>query len=112
MSNIEDKVCEAIQQRASMGKAKYGTTMERTDLSEREWLQHAQEEALDLAVYLERLKEESCVLSKDDKFFIICLLDEFSNPTGDLVLDKRWAGLIKKKLQDALNLEWSNTTPY
>ena len=105
MQYTECKVCEAIQQRASIGKTKYGTTIERTDLSEKEWLQHAQEEALDLAVYLERLKEESCVLSKDDKFFIIGLLDEFANPTGDLVLDKRWAELIKKKLQDALNLE-------
>lgn len=29
--------------------------MERTDLSEIEWLKHAQEEAMDLAVYLEKL---------------------------------------------------------
>ena len=29
--------------------------MERTDLSELEWLVHAQEEAMDLAIYLEKL---------------------------------------------------------
>ena len=29
--------------------------MERTDLSKKDWLIHAQEEALDLAVYLQKL---------------------------------------------------------
>tara|TARA_R100001244_G_scaffold130488_1_gene102671 strand:- start:616 stop:834 length:219 start_codon:yes stop_codon:yes gene_type:complete len=59
MSKIEDKVCEKILERAEVGKSKYGTTMERTDLSRLEWLKHAQEEAMDLTVYLEKcIKEE------------------------------------------------------
>jgi len=33
---------------------KYGVTMERPDVATVEWLRHAQEEALDLAIYLER----------------------------------------------------------
>ena len=33
---------------------KYGVTMERKDVSKIQWLRHAQEEALDLAIYLER----------------------------------------------------------
>ena len=36
----------------------YGATMDRQDLSRREWLLHAQEEALDLAVYLEKIMRE------------------------------------------------------
>lgn len=44
-----------MQQRAARGLAKYGVTMERGDLSRREWLIHARDEALDLAVYLQRL---------------------------------------------------------
>ncbi len=55
MSEIEEDVCFKILKRAELGKKKYGTTMERTDLSELEWLKHAQEEAMDLAVYLEKL---------------------------------------------------------
>ena len=55
MSRIEDEVCEKIQERAKVGKSKYGVTMERTDLTKKEWLIHAQEEAMDLCVYLERL---------------------------------------------------------
>ena len=58
MSKIEDNVCEKMQERAKVGLGKYGTTMEREDLTFVEWLIHAQEEAMDLAVYLERLIQE------------------------------------------------------
>ena len=53
MSKIEDEVCRKIQERAEFGLKKYGVTLERDDLSELEWLIHAQEEAMDLANYLE-----------------------------------------------------------
>ncbi len=59
MSRIEDKVCEKIQQRAKIGKSKYGVTMERTDLNFLEWLQHLQEELMDATVYVERLIHEA-----------------------------------------------------
>lgn len=58
MSKVEDCVCQRIQQRAAGGLQKYGQTIERKDLTRREWLQHAQDEALDLAVYLQRLINE------------------------------------------------------
>ena len=58
MSRIEDEVCKKIQQRAEVGKSKYGVTMETAPLSRLEWLIHAQEEAMDLAVYLQKLIEE------------------------------------------------------
>jgi hypothetical protein len=55
MSKIEDVVCTKIQQRAVFGLKKYGVTLERDDLTELQWLIHAQEEAMDLANYLEVL---------------------------------------------------------
>jgi hypothetical protein len=58
MSKIEEEVCFKILKRSEMGKKKYGTTMERNDLSKLEWLKHAQEEAMDLAVYLEKVIQE------------------------------------------------------
>ena len=66
MSSIENKVCSKILDRAEVGKKKYGTTMERVDLSSLEWLIHAQEEAMDLAVYLEKLivLEQELLLAK------------------------------------------------
>ena len=44
--------------RAEVGKAKYGVTMERTDLNIVEWLTHLQEELMDAAVYVERLIQD------------------------------------------------------
>lgn len=58
MSKVEDAVAEKLLKRAEVGLAKYGVTMERTDLSRLDWLIHAQEEAMDLAVYLERLIQD------------------------------------------------------
>tara|TARA_R100000030_G_scaffold93322_1_gene79371 strand:+ start:1575 stop:1757 length:183 start_codon:yes stop_codon:yes gene_type:complete len=58
MSAIEDVVRAKIAQRAEVGEKKYGVTMERNDLTEIQWLKHAQEEAMDLAVYLEKLIQE------------------------------------------------------
>lgn len=56
MSIYEEKVIEKIRQRAEVGLKKYGVTMEREDLTNIEWLTHLQEELLDGAVYIERLK--------------------------------------------------------
>lgn len=53
-SNVE-AVREKLRIRAEHGLRKYGVTTEREDLTRKQWLQHAQEEALDLAVYLQRL---------------------------------------------------------
>ena len=66
MSSIENKVCIKILDRGEVGKKKYGTTMERVDLSSLEWLIHAQEEAMDLTVYLEKLigLEQEILLAK------------------------------------------------
>jgi hypothetical protein len=55
MSNILDQTIKDLQAREVRGLKEYGTTLDRTDLSQDEWLQHAYEEALDLALYLKKL---------------------------------------------------------
>lgn len=52
---VEERVVAEIRIRRDKGRAKYGVSMERGDLTRRQWLQHAKEEALDLAIYLEKL---------------------------------------------------------
>lgn len=47
-----------LRARSVAGQQKYGTTLARTDLDAIDWIRHAQEEALDLAVYLERLASD------------------------------------------------------
>lgn len=53
-----DRVRAALLARSVAGYRKYGVTTERTDIDLLGWLQHLQEELLDAAVYVERLKEE------------------------------------------------------
>jgi hypothetical protein len=53
-----DSVVAAVRadllRRSEIGIAKYGVTLDRKDLSLRDWLQHAYEETLDQANYLKR----------------------------------------------------------
>lgn len=58
-SAVATSVIDKIRARDAAGLQTYGTTMDRTDLSRLDWLRHAQEEALDLAVYLEKLIQEA-----------------------------------------------------
>lgn len=53
LMECEDSVIEMIRRRRAKGRAEHGQTMERDDLTMREWMTHAQEEALDFAMYLE-----------------------------------------------------------
>lgn len=55
MSKLLYDVIDDILFREEKGRVEYGTTMDRKDLSEEQWLQHAYEEALDLAIYLKKI---------------------------------------------------------
>jgi hypothetical protein len=52
-------VLEKIASRARVGKIKYNQTMDRTDLSFYDWLNHLQEELFDAAIYVEKLKQSA-----------------------------------------------------
>jgi len=60
MENLDSVVSSVISKfvnRANFGKAKYGTDLDRTDLSLIDWIQHAQEEQMDSILYLEKIKQ-------------------------------------------------------
>jgi|688.fasta_scaffold16844_16 hypothetical protein len=57
-SGIEAMVCDDIAKRQQVGIAKYGTTVAGNPLTHAQWLQHAYEECLDMAVYLKRAMAE------------------------------------------------------
>lgn len=50
------RIAHLLKNRSETGIRKYGTTLDRTDLEIKQWIDHAIEEALDLALYLERIK--------------------------------------------------------
>ena len=59
-TQIQDSVVQSVinkfKQRSEVGIQKYNTTLDREDLTNKEWINHAQEEAMDLILYLEKLK--------------------------------------------------------
>jgi hypothetical protein len=55
MSQVTQEVINDINARELKGLETYGTTMDRTDLTQEQWLNHAYEEALDFAIYLKKL---------------------------------------------------------
>ena len=57
-SVILSQVIMDLKIREERGLKTYGTTMDRKDLTETQWLNHAYEEALDLALYLKKLITE------------------------------------------------------
>ena len=54
--SIVNSVIGAFIGRSNVGLQKYGTTLDRDDLSILDWIQHAQEEHMDAILYLEKLK--------------------------------------------------------
>jgi hypothetical protein len=49
------RTCALLLSRSALGVRKYGTTLAANPLSRKQWLVHARDEALDMALYLQRL---------------------------------------------------------
>jgi hypothetical protein len=60
--SVVDAIVAKFLERSAIGQQKYGVTLDRTDLSPLDWIQHAQEEHMDAILYLEKLKGEICKL--------------------------------------------------
>lgn len=58
LDSIVTSIISKFQKRAEIGKMKYGTDLDRDDLSIIEWINHAQEEHMDAILYLEKIKKE------------------------------------------------------
>lgn len=70
---IVEQVIDKLSERSETGIAKYGTTLERGDLSLLDWLNHLQEELMDATLYIQKLKNE---------------LDQ--NPNGIVIAKESW----------------------
>jgi len=60
---VKDTIVEGVvnrfKERSEVGIAKYGTTMDRKDLSTLEWMIHFREELMDGLLYLERVIKDT-----------------------------------------------------
>lgn len=74
MSSIEEKVIDKIRGRAERGWKKYGTTMERDDLSFLEWIVHLQEELMDATIYIQKIINDAPLFEQQrvDPYYSLC----------------------------------------
>lgn len=72
---MADKYVEAVREdllaRSERGLAKYGVSLERSDLTQRGWMQHLYEELLDAALYVKRLMDSGDVDEGDLRMKLI-----------------------------------------
>ena len=59
LDSVVKSVLYKFTERAKFGKQKYGTDLDRNDLSTVQWIEHAQDELMDGILYLEKLKQET-----------------------------------------------------
>jgi dihydrofolate reductase len=62
--SVEERLIDEIRARQIAGAAKYGTTMRRDDMTVGDWIQHAKEEMLDAAIYLQKLQDVQAQLKQ------------------------------------------------
>lgn len=59
IQHVDSIVCSVLKKfinRANFGKEKYGTDLDREDLTFLDWVNHAQEEHMDAILYLEKIR--------------------------------------------------------
>jgi len=56
--SIVDGIIDQLVTRHQLGKSKYGTDMDRTDLEITDWIQHSIEEKLDDILYMQKILQE------------------------------------------------------
>ena len=72
--SVVNSIISQFAERSRVGLEKYGTTLDRTDISLLDWVQHAQEEMMDGILYLEKIKK-TIIESR--------ITDALSNPTTE-----------------------------
>lgn len=89
----QDKIVSAVIERfilrSDAGIRKYGTTLDRSDLSVDQWLTHLQEELMDATLYIEKLKQTSSART-------MCLTTESFNNADKRTID----GFVYVKFSD------------
>lgn len=57
--SIVKEIVNKFISRSELGIKKYGTTLDRNDLTIEEWVDHAVEECMDLMLYLYKIKKDA-----------------------------------------------------
>ena len=66
LDSVVTSIIDQFIQRSNAGKAKYGTDLDRTDLTLLECIEHAKQEHMDAILYLEKIKQ---IVSGEEKIY-------------------------------------------
>ena len=69
MDSIVASIIKQFEDRSVAGKKKYGTDLDRQDLSLLEWVEHAKQEHMDAILYLEKIKQEYIESGSQEKIY-------------------------------------------
>jgi hypothetical protein len=94
MTKTLESLVARFKKREEFGLAKYGTTMDRKDLSGIAWAVHAQEEAMDLCLYLERVRYALALLEEAK-----AIIEAEDLPPAHVALKREKAWLAKYQEQ-------------
>lgn len=96
---VTEALVTMLRQRAEHGLAKYGTTLDRQDLTEAEWCQHALEEMLDGAGYLLALKRRLERIDRHEILKVVREMRENKYARGDASRTLlRWATRLESAI--------------
>lgn len=90
---IVEQVKDKFSERSEIGIAKYGTTLERGDLSLLDWLNHLQEELMDATLYIQKLKND---------------LDQ--QPNGIVIAKESWENADKISHEGFVYIKYTDLT--
>jgi hypothetical protein len=92
---IVQSVIDKFQQRSDVGIRKYGTTLDREDLSILDWITHLQEELMDAVLYSQKIKKQL----EDNKDGIVITKENWDN--ADKIIHE---GFVYVKYSDLYSL--------
>jgi hypothetical protein len=72
VDSVVYSVLRKFTERAKVGKEKYKTDLDRTDLNTLDWVTHLSEELMDATLYLEKLKKDFEKIELDKKSDSYC----------------------------------------
>ena len=98
LDTILVRVLTKYRDRAARGQEKYGTTLDRTDLTAQQWLLHLQEELMDATLYCEKLMSPSENLQNAIKQEIDSTLEEHLTRANTLAVvhQRLWLRILDK----------------
>jgi hypothetical protein len=94
LDSIVTAIVERFTTRAQVGQNKYGTNLDRKDLSTTEWLTHLIEELHDAILYAEKARQESI---KQDRLLELLMKRTAISLTHDEVAE---LGILMKEYQE------------